>query len=110
SSAARAQWRVAKTCRGAGVTFKPTWEDLSTWGALAVAAISLAVSAWSSQRAGENVFYAVVLLPLVLVIAWPEIAAAGWRASLKGFQHGGEGPSPAWLIRIAAWLCLAAVI
>jgi hypothetical protein len=46
-----------------------------------------------------------LLLPLA-AIAFPEAMDAGYRRSCRGIAHGGEGPTPAILVRIAAWVLL----
>ncbi len=50
-----------------------------------------------------------LLLPLV-VIAFPEVSDFLFRRSWAGLAHGGEGPTPAVVIRLAAWLALFMVV
>jgi hypothetical protein len=50
-----------------------------------------------------------LILPLV-VIAFPEVSDFIYRRSWAGLAHGGEGPTPAVVIRLAAWLLLIVVV
>jgi hypothetical protein len=77
--------------------------------ALLFAGASVLASAIHNGNATMAARHACALLLPLAVIAFPEAIEAGYRRSFRGSAHGGEGPTPAIVIRVAAW-CLLIVL
>ena len=84
--------------------------DRVTIPAFVVAGASLVVSAFFHGNLAGTVGYGCFMVLPLSVIAWPEVADAAFRHSWSGFTHGGEGPTPAPPLRVAAWALLLTVI
>jgi hypothetical protein len=79
------------------------------WG-LVVAGGSVLVSAARARIAELAVRHGCSLLLPLVVIAFPEASDFIFRRSWSGLAHGGEGPTPAMVIRLAAWVLLIALV
>ena len=79
------------------------------WG-LIVAGCSVLVSAASGRNVEITVRHACSLLLPLAVIAFPEVSDVVFRRSWRGVAHGGEGPAPAAVIRLAAWVLLIVLV
>ena len=79
------------------------------WG-LIVAGCSVLVSAASARNVEITVRHACSLLLPLAVIAFPEVSDVLFRRSWRGLAHGGEGPAPAVVIRLAAWILLIVLV
>lgn len=84
--------------------------DRNLIAALFVAALSLLASAILDHQAGSTIRHGVALLLPLAVIGYPSVMDSGFRQSWRGLFSGTEGPSPAFLLQIAAWLLLLALI
>lgn len=81
----------------------------SLWG-LVVAGGSVLVSATSARNAELTMRHGCSLLLPLVVIAFPEASDSVFRRSWSGLAHGGEGPAPAMVIRLAAWVLLIVLV
>ena len=79
------------------------------WG-IVVAGGSVLVSAARACNVELTVRHAGSLLLPLAVIAFPEVSDAIFRRSWRGVAHGGEGPAPAAVIRLAAWVLLIVLV
>lgn len=79
------------------------------WG-LVVAGGSVLVSAASARNAEFTVRHGCSLLLPLVVIAFPEVSDFIFRRCWSGLAHGGEGPAPAMVIRLAAWVLLIVLV
>lgn len=79
------------------------------WG-LIVAGCSVLASAASARNVELTVRHACSLLLPLAVIAFPEVSDVIFRPSWRGLAHGGEGPVPAAVIRLAAWALLIVLV
>ena len=82
--------------------------DRVTLAALIFALASVLATTVQNGNAEASVRHAGILLLPLAAIAFPEAMEAGYRQSIRGFIHGGEGPTPAIVIRIVA--CGALVV
>ena len=79
------------------------------WG-LVVAGGSVLVSAVSARSVELTVRHACFLILPLAAIAFPEASDDVFRRSWRGLAHGGEGPAPAVVIRLAAWVLLIVLV
>jgi len=79
------------------------------WG-LVVAGGSVLASAARAGNAELTVRHACSLILPAAVIAFPEVSDVIFRRSWRGLAHGGEGPAPAVVIRLAAWILLIVLV
>jgi hypothetical protein len=84
--------------------------DWATLLALAIAAVSVVVSALVRGNPAVTFRHVCVLLLPLAAIAWPEFLDGVFRHARSGYVHGGEGPAPALLVRIAAWILLSVIV
>ena len=84
--------------------------DRVTLAAIAVACASVAVSAALHPDVALPVRHAAALVIPLTLIAFPSANEAGFRSTFRGVVHGGEGPTPAALVRIAAWVLLVILV
>lgn len=84
--------------------------DRGTWAALIIAGASVATSAWFHFTPLGTVRYACALLFPLAVIAWPAAFESAYRRDRSGPSTGGEGPVPAGMVRVVAWLLLLTMI
>lgn len=84
--------------------------DRSVASAFVLASISLAISALLGDNARRICVHVMCLGFPLTVIAWPDMIEALFRVSRSGFVHGGEGPTPGVLIRVAAWLLFVVIV
>jgi hypothetical protein len=82
--------------------------DRMTVASLLFAGASVLASAVHNGNVATSARHACALILPLAVIAFPEAIDAGYRRSFRGSAHGGEGPTPAILIRVAA-VCLLIV-
>jgi hypothetical protein len=83
--------------------------DRVTVAALLFAGVSVLATSVSGDGSVAARHACMLLLPLA-VIAFPEAIEAGYRHSRRGFAHGGEGPTPAIVIRVVAWGLLIVLV
>ena len=85
-----------------------TW-DRSSKLALLLASGSVLVNHVSMGNLEFTLRYACALVLPLGVILYPEESDYIFRRSWHGIAHGGEGPAPAAIIRVAAWILLIAI-
>jgi hypothetical protein len=84
--------------------------DRATIPAFVAAGASLTASLLVGDSIERMVRHAVALIVPLALIAFPEIADAAFRRSWSGFTFGGEGPTPATMIRVGAGVLLVVFI
>ena len=84
--------------------------DRVTIAALIVACASVIVSSIFHHDAELPVRHAFALVIPLALIAFPEAIEAGFRSTLRGMAHGGEGPTPGSIMRFVAWGLLVVLV
>jgi hypothetical protein len=83
--------------------------NLGTVAALLLAGASVLATVVHTGSIEIAVRQGLLLAVFVAVIAYPEVAEAVYRHTRRGSVRGGDGPTPAGMIRVVGWICLIAL-
>ena len=83
--------------------------DRGTLAAIVIACVSIAASGLAGHDARVTAGHAVLLAISIGIIAFPDVINMGYRRTYQAMAHGSE-PTPALLVRIAAWILLLVLV